>query len=45
MNVEVSGHNLESSTDLKIPYTDQFQTTFAQGGGGGGKIVIRGDCE
>jgi hypothetical protein len=40
MNVEVSGHNLESSSDLKIPYTDQFQTTFAQGGGGGMKSLV-----
>ncbi len=34
MNVEVSGHNLESSSDLKIPYADQFQTSSAQRGGG-----------
>jgi hypothetical protein len=45
ISVEVSGHNLESSQTLRFPYnaymTNQFQTTFAQegtGGGGGGKI-------
>jgi hypothetical protein len=25
--------------------TNQFQTNFAWGGGGGGKSVSRGDCE
>jgi hypothetical protein len=52
MNVEVSGHNLESSKILGfvIPclHYKPVSTTFARGEGGGGmgvKSVNKGDCE
>ena len=37
LRLEVSVYN--------VYITNQFQTTFAQGGGGGIKSVSRGDCE
>ncbi len=52
MNVQfakVSGHNLESCQTWGSVYnvyiTNQFKTTFAQGGGEGVKFVCGGDCE
>jgi hypothetical protein len=30
---------------LRVYITNQFQATFAQGGGGGEKSVSTGDCE
>ncbi len=42
--VEVSGHNLKSFLH-NVYITNQFQTTFARGQGGGVKSVSRGDCE